>query len=67
MTLTNRGKALIMLTATLFAVFLGYKVITDSPAPKCERLYNEYTSASDMGERANIFEEGMQNGCFHYN
>lgn len=67
MTLTNRGKALIMLVATAIAVFLGYKVITDSMPPKCEALYNQYTSASDMGERANIFEKGMQNGCFHYN
>ena len=67
MTLTNRGKALIMLVATAIAVFLGYKVITDSMPPKCEALYNQYASASDMGERANIFEKGMQNGCFHYN
>jgi hypothetical protein len=33
----------------------------------CEALHNQFTSASDMGERANLFEKGVDNGCFHAN
>lgn len=33
----------------------------------CESLYNEYTATVDMATRDALFEEGMSNGCFHYN
>jgi hypothetical protein len=65
--LTPFGKAVAFTIIGLLVAILVSIVMSGTRSPDCEHLYNEYTSASDMGERANIFEKGIDNGCFHYN
>ena len=63
--LTPFGKAFVSVIAILIVAILVTLVVQGTGSKDCEALYNQYTSASDMGERANIFEKGINNGCFH--
>lgn len=63
--LTPFGKTVVMSSILALLVGLVVIVVQGTSTKDCEALYNQYTSASDMGERANIFEKGMDNGCFH--
>lgn len=65
--LTPFGKTVVV--SSILALLTGLIVIVmnGTSTANCEALYNQYSSASDMGERANIFEKGIDNGCFHYN
>lgn len=65
--LTPFGKVVGIATLALALILLIICVIDGTKSQECEALYNQYSSASDMGERANIFEKGIDNGCFHYN
>ena len=65
--LTPFGKAFAFTIIALLMAILIAIVWNGRLSDNCEALYNQYSSASDMGERANIFEKGISNGCFHYN
>ena len=65
--LTVYGKSFVFTVAVILLGTLIALVCSGYKSPECEGLYNQYSSASDMGERANIFEKGIDNGCFHYN
>ena len=65
--LTLYGKALAVTIVGLLVVILISIVWNGRLSNDCEALYNQFTSASDMGERANLFEKGVDNGCFHAN
>lgn len=57
------------LTLALVAVIVGLvlAVVNGTQSPDCEALYNEYTNTVNMHDRDAVFQEGLSNGCFHYN
>ena len=65
--LTTYGKAFVFTLAILMLGILISIVWNGRLSNDCEALHNQFTSASDMGERANLFEKGVDNGCFHAN
>lgn len=53
--------------AIVFIVGMFQAAFPTSFSDDCEHLYNEYTSTVNMNDRAEIFQIGLDNGCFHYN
>ena len=64
---TTRAKVLAGILAGFAFALLVVNVMQGWQGAKCEALYNVYESTVDMQARDDLFIEGLNNGCFHYN
>lgn len=60
-------RTVLIFLATFIVAFLALIVWSSAMSPDCEALYNEYTSTVDLDMREHLFQDGLSNGCFHYN
>lgn len=64
---TTRAKVIASILGGFAFALLVVNVMSSWQGNKCEALYNVYESTIDMQARDDLFIEGLNNGCFHYN
>lgn len=50
-----------------FIITLAAIVINGWAGNECESLYDNYSHTTNDNTRQALFDEGIDNGCFHYN
>lgn len=63
---TTRAKVLAGILAGFAFALLVVNVMQSWQGNKCETLYNVYENTIDMQARDDLFFEGLNNGCFHF-